>query len=104
MTPLTRTQLQELLIIGEGVPYSEAHRFALAHDAEQRAEIAELRERAQAAEWYESLVKRACIGTAKTPSLKTYIEQCEQEISRLREHDTEQRARIEFLERLSLPV
>lgn len=55
------------------------------HDIEQRAEIAELRERAQAAEWYEALVKRACIGTSRTPSLKVYIEQCEQEIARLQQ-------------------
>lgn len=28
--------------------------------------------------WFESLVKRAKIGTAKTPSLRAYIEQLEQ--------------------------
>lgn len=51
---------------------------------EQRAEIEELEEREQVAVWYESLVTRARIGTAKTPSLKAYIEQIEAEIERLK--------------------
>lgn len=40
-------------------------------------ELAELQRRAEVAEWYESLVTRACIGTRQTPSLRAYIEQLE---------------------------
>jgi Cys-tRNA synthase (O-phospho-L-seryl-tRNA:Cys-tRNA synthase) len=49
------------------------------------AEIAELQEREQVAAWYETLVTRARIGTASTPSLKVYIEQLEARVARLRE-------------------
>lgn len=38
---LTREQVSNLLIVGD-VPYGNAHRLVLAHDAEQRQRIAEL--------------------------------------------------------------
>ena len=66
----------------------EAQKAELAlldHDAEQRAEIAWLKERDNVAKWYETLVTREKIGTAHTPSLRAYIEQLEAEIARLRE-------------------
>lgn len=41
---MTREQLEALLIVGDGVPYANAHRLVRLHDAEQRQEIARLRE------------------------------------------------------------
>jgi hypothetical protein len=49
----------------------------------QVKQINELEKRAQIADWYESLVTRACIGTSKTPSLKAYIEQLEARVKEL---------------------
>ena len=50
----------------------------------QVKQINELEKRAQIADWYESLVTRACIGTSKTPSLKAYIEQLEARVKERR--------------------
>lgn len=59
---------------------------------EQRQRIEELEkktcwltERDEVAKWYETLVSRAKIGTAQTPSLRAYIEQLEQQNAALRE-------------------
>lgn len=41
---MTREQLEAFLIVEDGVPYANAHRLVRLHDAEQRAEIARLRE------------------------------------------------------------
>ena len=46
----------------------------------ERAEKAEER-----SDWFDNLVKRACIGTEKTPSLRSYIEQLEKELQALKE-------------------
>lgn len=50
---------------------------------QQATRIRELEECEEIVEWYGTLVSRAKIGTAETPSLKAYLEQLEAEVARL---------------------
>lgn len=93
MSELTRVQfsthLREMAEAKRTEGYYAYRDAVLAHDAALRAKVEaleqELNEQREISDWYGSLVKRAQIGTNKTPSLRAYIEQTESERDRLRE-------------------
>jgi len=63
-----------------------ASREALAQVTQERDEFKEM------SDWFNSLVSRAQIGTARTPSLRSYIEQCEAKIAEWQERQEERRS------------
>lgn len=60
----------------------------------------EFEDRDAAAKWYETLVTREKIGTSKTPSLRSYIEQLEAELAKVQQRQRMSDKNYDELERL----